>query len=81
MKTRMVESDHAVIIALHNTINDDDDNVESDTDDSMCGNGMLPILCESKREPTGMHIGGPILDATDGVASNTDPAGALKNDA
>ena len=78
MKTRMVESDHAVIIALHNTINNDDDNVESNTDESMCGNGMLPMICESKREPTSTHIGGPIID---GVASNTDPADALKKDA
>jgi hypothetical protein len=77
----MVESDHAVIVALHHIISDDDDNVESDTDEFMCGTGMLPMLCDSKREPTGAYIGGPIVDATDGLASNTDPAGALKKDA
>jgi hypothetical protein len=81
MYSRMVESDSSVIIALHNIMNDDDDNVGSDTDESMCGNGMLPMRCESKRERASTRIGGPIIDATNGVASNTDPAGALKKDA
>jgi hypothetical protein len=81
MDSIMVESDSAVIIALNNIINDDDVNVESDTDAFMCGNGMLPMICESKGEPTGMHIGGPIIDVSDSVASNTDPAGALEKDA
>jgi hypothetical protein len=58
-----------VINALHNIINDDDDNVESETVEYMCGNGMLPIICDSKREPSVAYIGGPIIDATDGVAS------------
>jgi hypothetical protein len=58
-----------------------DNNVESNTDEFMCGNGMLPIICDSMREPTGTYIGGLVIDATDGVVSKTDPAGALKKDA
>jgi hypothetical protein len=81
MNSRMVQSDRAVIIARHNIINDDDDNVESVTDEFMCGNGVLPMICDSKREPTGAYIRGTIIDATDGVASNIDPVGALKKDA
>jgi hypothetical protein len=80
MNSKMIESVCAVIVALHSIINDDDDNVASDTDELCAAMELLPMICESNREITGMHIGGLIIEATDGVASNTDPAGALKKD-
>jgi hypothetical protein len=80
MNSRMIESDGAVIVALYNIINDDDDNVESDTEELCAAMEVLLMIRESNREITGMHTGGLMIEATDGVASNTGPAGALKND-
>jgi hypothetical protein len=78
MNSKTIKSDRAVVVALHNIIYNDNDNVESDTNELCAAMELLPMIRESKRELTGTHIRGPIIEATDGVASNTDPAGALK---
>jgi hypothetical protein len=81
MNSRMIESDRAVITALHNIINDDDDNAESDTDELCAAMEVLPMICESSCEGAGTHTGGSIIEATNGVGSSSGPAGALKKDA
>jgi hypothetical protein len=81
MNSRMMESDRAVIVALHNIINDDDDNVESDTDELCAAMEVLPMIRESSCEGAGTHTGGSMIEATDCVVSSSCPAGALKKDA
>jgi hypothetical protein len=77
MNSKMNASDRAVIIALHYVINDDDDNVGSDTDELCSAMEVLPMIRESSCEGAGTHTGGSMIEATGGVASNTGPVGAL----
>jgi hypothetical protein len=77
MNSRIIKSDRAVIIALH-IINDDDDNVKSDTDELCAAMEVLPMIRESNCEGASTHTGGLMIEATDGVASNSCPACALK---
>jgi hypothetical protein len=78
MNSRMIESKRAVIVALHNILNDGDDNVESDTDELCAAMEVLPMIRESSCKGAGPHTGGSMIEATDGVASSSCPAGALK---
>jgi hypothetical protein len=77
MNSRMIESDRAVLVDLHNIINNDDPNVESDTDELCAAMEVLPMICEICCEGVGTHTGGSIVEATDVVVSSSCPAGVL----
>jgi hypothetical protein len=78
MNSKMIESDRALLVALFNIINDDDENAESDTDELCAAMEVLPMIRESNCEVDGMHTGGSMIEAADVVASSSCPAGALK---
>ena len=78
MNSKMIESDRAVLVALFNIIDNDDENIESDTEDLCAAMEVLPMIRERNCEGAGMHTGGLMIEATDGVASNSCPAGAFK---
>jgi hypothetical protein len=67
--SKIVRGNRSMIITLNNIINNDDDHRKRYRW-YMCGNGTLPMICDSKREHTGAYMGGPIIDATDVVALN-----------
>jgi hypothetical protein len=78
MNSKMIESDRAVLVALFNIIDDDDENVESDTHDLCAAMEVLTMIREIDCEVVGTHTGGSMVEAADVVASSSCPAGALK---
>jgi hypothetical protein len=81
MNSKMTESDRAVLVALFYIINDDDENVESDTDDLCAAMEVLAMIHEIDCKVDGTHTGGSMIEAADVVASSSCPAGALKKHA
>jgi hypothetical protein len=79
MDSKMMESDRAVLVALFNIIDDDDENIESDTDDLCAAMEVLPMIREINCEVDGTHIGDSMSEAASVIASRSCPAGALKN--
>jgi hypothetical protein len=68
-----------VLVALFNIINDDDENVESDTDDLCAAMEVLLMIREIDCEVDGTRTRGSMIEAADVVASSSCPAGTLKS--